>query len=406
MHNHYKQAGGEDAAVRAEHELLQRYGHSVELLEADNTQIDGFSARAKTAFSAIYSPASRVLVEQRLAAFQPDLIHVHNFFPQLSPSIYSACRRAGVPVVQTLHNFRLICPNAQLLRGGRICEDCVGRKVAWPGVLHACYRRSHLGSAAVAAMLATHRTLRTWENSVDRFIALTNFSREKLIQGGLPAGKIAVKPNFVWDTVSPGCARGRFALFVGRLSPEKGVDLLLTAWKRAAVDFPLKLIGDGPLAKTVTAAAQACGAEYLGHLPPDHLRALMGQASFLIVPSICYENLPFVVVEAFAAGVPVIVAGHGGIALVVEHGRTGLHFRAGDVEHLATTVRWAVNHAAELERMRAIARQEYLSKYTPQRNYEKLMEIYAQACGSAAVSEHGTLSEERVGVSGLETPAV
>ena len=388
IHNHYKKPGGEDVVVQAEGELLRKYGHTIDLFEADNAEIVGLARKVRASVGTIYSPGAKTSVAVRIAAFQPDVVHVHNFFPLLSPSIYYACREAGVPVVQTLHNYRLICPNAQLLRDGRVCEDCVGKNVPWPGVLHACYRGSRVGSAAVATMLATHRFLGTWENVVDAFIALTDFSRDKLVQGGLPAEKIAVKPNFVADS-SPGDGRGGFALFVGRLSQEKGIELLLAAWKRSRPAAPLKVVGDGPLAGRVADLARDCGAECMGHLPGARVRQLMGQASFLIVPSLCYENFPMAIAEAFAAGLPVVAAGHGGMASLVEHGRTGLHFRPGDAEDLAAKIEWAAGHPEEMARMRGEARAEYLAKYTPERNYQMLMEIYDRVTGGKVSARAG-----------------
>jgi glycosyltransferase involved in cell wall biosynthesis len=376
LHNRYKQPGGEDVVVRAEGELLRGNGHEVALLEVDNAEISGLVGRVKAAMATIYSPDAKARVAARIASFRPDIVHVHNFFPLLSPSIYYACGEAGIPVVQTLHNYRLICSNAQLLRDGHICEECLRRSVPWPGVLHSCYRGSRMGSVTVAAMLATHRRLGTWKNAVCTFIALTDFSREKLIEGGLPAGKIVVKPNFVRDreTYSNGC--GGFALFVGRLSPEKGIEILLEAWERLKIEIPLKIVGDGPLVGRVMRATKLQGCEWLGHLPGESVRRLEGEASFLIVPSLCYENFPLTIAEAYAASLPVVAAGHGSMASLVEHGRTGLQFRPGDAGDLAAKVEWAATHPEEMARMRHEARSEYLAKYTPERNYKMLMEIY------------------------------
>lgn len=376
VHNRYQQPGGEDVVVQAEHELLQNHGHDVDLLEADNAEIVGLAGQVKAALGTIYSPATKSLVAARIASFQPDVVHVHNFFPLLSPSIYYACRDVGVPVVQTLHNYRLICPNALLLRSGRPCEDCIGRRFAWPGVLHACYRGSRLGTVSVAAMASSHHRLGTWRGRVDRFIALSEFAKKKLAEGGLPEEKITVKPNFVPDSGRPGDARDRFALFVGRLSQEKGIELLLAAWKSWNASIPLKIVGDGPLASVVAELAKRCGAECLGRLPGGRVRQMMTKASFLIFPSLCYENFPLAVAEAFAAGLPVVAAGHGSMASLVEHGRTGLHFRPGDAADLAAKIEWAAVHPEEMARMRCEVRAEYLAKYTPERNYEMLMEIY------------------------------
>jgi glycosyltransferase involved in cell wall biosynthesis len=389
LHNQYQQAGGEDVVVRAERELLESHGDEVALLEADNADIDGLIARVKAAAGTIYSPRAKSRVVTRIAAFRPDVVHVHNFFPLLSPSIYYACREAGPPVVQTLHNYRLVCPNAQLLRDGRVCEDCVDKVVPWPGVLHSCYRGTRAGSAVVAAMIAVHRLMGTWKNAVDEFVALTDFSRNKLIEGGLPEAKVTVKPNFVPDSGSVGEGRGGFALFTGRLSPEKGITTLLSAWKRTNRAIPLKIAGDGPLASEVCRSTVRGSVEYLGAQPRERVQALMRDAAFLVFPSVWYEGLPMVIVEAFSVGLPVIASNLGSMATLVEHGRTGLHFRPGDAEDLAAKVEWAVSHPEEMARMRCEARSEYLAKYTPERNYKMLMEIYARVTGGKVSAADG-----------------
>jgi glycosyltransferase involved in cell wall biosynthesis len=396
LHNRYRQAGGEDIVVRAERELLEKYGHEVDLLEADNSEIAGLAGRVRAALGTIYSPAAKRQVDARIARFRPNVVHVHNFFPLLSPSIYYACREASVPVVQTLHNYRLICPNAQLLRDGHVCEDCLGKIVPWPGVLHACYRGSRVGSAAVAAMIGMHRRMGTWKNAVDVFIATTDFSRNKLIEGGLPAEKIAVKPNFVDDPGRVGDGCGGFALFVGRLSPEKGISTLISAWESAKSGIPLKIAGDGPLAEGIARSAARERIEYLGAQPREKIQALMRDAAFLVFPSIWYEGLPMVIVEAFSVGLPVITSNLGSMASLVEHGRTGLHFGPGDARDLATKIEWAVGHPEEMARMRGEARAEYLAKYTPERNYEMLMEIYGRVTGAKKGAKAGVPHAEIV----------
>lgn len=381
LHNRYQRPGGEDVVVRAERELLKNHGHIVDLLEVDNAGIVGFAGKMKTALGTIYSPEAKRRLAARISSFHPHVVHVHNFFPLLSPSIYWACREAGVPVVQTLHNYRLICPNGLLLRSGLPCEDCVGTKFAWPGVLHACYRGSRLGTASVAMMANAHRWLGTWSNRVDIFIALSEFAKKKLAEGGLPREKINIKPNFVSDSGSLGDGSGGFALFVGRLSQEKGIELLLSARKRLRTTILLKIVGDGPQSNRVIEATKDCGIDYLGHLSQDQVRQLMEQASFLIHPSFCYENCPLAIVEAFSVGLPVVAAGQGSMASIVEDGRTGLHFRPGDAEDLAAKIEWAVGHREQMASMGREARAEYLAKYTPERNYEMLTQIYSQVTG-------------------------
>jgi glycosyltransferase involved in cell wall biosynthesis len=391
-HNFYKQAGGEDQCVAAEVALLRSRGHEVIEYYAHNDAVDSMSG-VRVALRAVWSrPAHREL-GALVRARRPQIAHFHNTFPLISPAAYSAARAGGARVVQTLHNFRLLCPNALFFRDGRVCEDCLGRAVPWPGVVHRCYRGSRAGSAAVATMLATHRALGTWRRAVDVFIALTEFSRRKLISGGLPAGKLLVKHNFVYPDPGAGPGAGGYGVFVGRLSPEKGVETLLRAWKSLGGRVPLKVVGDGPLAPAVRAAAAADPSiQWLGARPLDAVYALVGEAAFLVLPSQCYENFPRVVIEAFAKGTPVLASRLGAMAEVVAHGRTGLHFAPGDAEELAAQARRLLAEPAT--RLRAEARREYEQKYTADSNHRRLMAIYAKALGRDGREESGLPAEE------------
>lgn len=383
LHNRYQFAGGEDVVVQEEKALLETNEHDVTLLEVNNDDITGLVKKAAVAANTIYSHAAKKRVKVAIANFHPDIVHVHNFFPRLSPAVYDACQEAGVPVVQTLHNYRLLCPNSYFFRNSRVCEDCLGKFIPWPGVAHGCYRGSRVGTAMVAAMLTVHRARRTWTERVNAYIALTEFARQKFIQGGLPAQKIIVKPNFVYPDPGIGEGRGGYALFVGRLSPEKGLDTLLNAWERLGKRVPLKIVGDGPLAtKVQAAAAKLPGVEYLGRKPVQEVHALMGDAAFLIFPSQWYETFGRVAVEAFARGTPAIASHIGAVAEVVTHGNTGFLFHPGDPQDLATQVEYALSHPSELAQMRRHTRSEFEAKYTAAQNYQKLMEIYAFACNA------------------------
>ena len=326
-HNRYQQQGGEDVVAEDEISLLRAKGHEVDVLEEDNDNIGGWGSAAATALSCVYSSSSARAMRQKLDQFKPDLVHIHNFFPALSPSVHYACLKAGVPVVQTLHNYRLLCPASTFQRDGRICEDCLGKLVPWPGVQHACYRQSRLASAAVANMLAVHRMLGTWRRAVTRFIALTEFGRRKFISGGLPQDKLMVKPNFVRLDPGVGTGGGGYALFVGRLSAEKGVETLLAAWNQSSPTRALKIVGDGPLAPIVKDAALRNSAiEWLGLCSKETVLGMMAHAEALIVPSVWYEGFPLVVSEAYATGLPVIVSRIGGLPELVAEGRTGMLF--------------------------------------------------------------------------------
>lgn len=382
VHNRYLQPGGEDVVFAAERALLTRSGHEVVPFIEQNAQFDGLNLLG-VAVSTVWSRAAQRRLSQMLQEMHPDVVHFHNIFPMISPAAYYVCRKDEVPVVQTLHNYRLLCPNALFFRDGHICEDCMG-KIPWPGVVHACYRGSRAASTVIAAMLVVHRFLGTWTQRVDMYIALTEFARQKFIEGGLPAEKIAVKPNFVHPDPGPGEGQGGFALFVGRLSQEKGLDTLLAAWERLQGRVSLKIVGDGPLASEVAAAAERLdGVEWLGRKPREEVLDLMKQASFLILPSKIYENFPMTIAEAFATGLPVVASNLGAMATLIDHERTGLHFRPGGAEDLAAKVEWLLSHPVVLTQMRKEARAEYEAKYTAERNYRMLMEIYARAIENA-----------------------
>jgi glycosyltransferase involved in cell wall biosynthesis len=374
LHTHYQQPGGEDQVYAAETALLRERGHEAVNLTFDNRDLEGLRPWRQAGLTLWNQEAYR-RVREAIREHRPDLLHVHNTFPLASPAVIHAAKAEGVPVVMTLHNYRLLCVNAFFFRQGQVCEACLGR-LPWRGVLHGCYRESRPASAVVAAMLTLHRALGTW-NMVDCFIALTEFARQKFIEGGFPPEKISVKPNFVHPDSGPGEGRGGYALFVGRLSPEKGLGTLLMAWERLGGKVPLKIVGDGPLAPEVQEAQKRIpGVEWLDRKAPEEVYALMGEASFLVFPSEWYEGFPKVLAEAFAKGLPVLASALGSQGSIVDHGRTGLHFRPGDPEDLAAKVEWLLAHPNELARMRKEARAEYEAKYTAEENYRQLMSIY------------------------------
>jgi glycosyltransferase involved in cell wall biosynthesis len=362
----------------AEASLLESYAHRVVRYSTHNDRMAEMN-RLALAGNTLWNSSTYQELRTLIRRERPRVAHFHNIFPLISPAGYYAARAEGVPVIQTLHNYRLLCPVALFFRDGRVCEDCMGKAVPWPGVVHKCYRGSRAASGVIAAMLTVHRVLRTWTEMVDVYIALTEFARSKFIEGGLPAGKIVVKPNFVAPDPGRGRGGGGYALFVGRLAPEKGTGTMLAAWERLGTRIPLKIVGDGPLRDRVVGAAKRSKVEWLGHRPVKEVHALMGKADMLVFPSEWYETFGRVAVEAFAVGTPVIAADIGAVAELVEHGRTGLVFRPGDPEDLVTQVEWALSHPAELLRMRDEVRAEFEAKYTAERNYRALMEIYEAA---------------------------
>jgi glycosyltransferase involved in cell wall biosynthesis len=382
LHNFYCQRGGEDAVFAAETALLERFGHSVHRFSVQNRDIDGSSLGSLVACAAksVYSPASGRELRRFLRQVGADLVHVHNFFPRLSPAVYWAARAEGLPVVQTLHNYRLLCAGATLYRDGRICEKCLGRSVPLAGVRHGCFRGSRAGSAAVAAMVGLHGLLRTWSDKVDVYIAPTEFARRKFIEGGLPAEKIAVKPHFVPTDPGPGDGRGGYVLFAGRLAEDKGIATMLAAWAQLRGRFRLKIAGDGPQASLVReAAASVPGVEWLGEKRHDGILELMGDAALLLVPSEWYETFGLVVIEAYAKGTPVLASNLGAIAELVRPRRTGWLFRPGDAEDLAQTIMRALSSTEDLRRMRRQARMEFEERFQPEQNYRQLLRIYETA---------------------------
>jgi glycosyltransferase involved in cell wall biosynthesis len=378
LHNRYQLPGGEDQVFAAEGDLLEAHGHRVARYTAHNDQVAGMSryalARATVWNQAVYRELRALIRSER-----PQIAHFHNTLPLISPAAYYAAQAEGVPVVQTLHNYRLLCPNALFFRDGRVCEDCLGKSFPWPGVAHACYRESRPASGTVATMLSTHRALGTWKGAVNVYVALTEFARQKFVEGGLPPERIVVKPNFVHPDPGMGQGSGDYVLYVGRLSKEKGLDTLLAAREQFGMDVPLNLVGEGPLAPQVAEAARRKQLEWLGQLPKDQVLELMKEAKALIFPSVWYEGFPMVIAEAYAVGLPVIASDLGSMSSLIDHRRTGLRFRPGDPGELAAQVRWAIKNPELLEVMRQTARARFESEYAAERNYRLLLEIYERA---------------------------
>jgi glycosyltransferase involved in cell wall biosynthesis len=378
-HNRYQLAGGEDRVVEAEADMLRSQGHEVFLYTDDNDRIAGM-AKIDAVIETVWSRSSYRKLAEMIEDHRIELCHFHNTFPLISPAAYYAACRAGAAVVQTLHNYRLLCPGALLMREGRVCETCVGRTILWPGVIHRCYRHSYATSAVAAMAISAHNLMRTWSRKVNRYIALGEFGRQKFIEGGLPSEKIVVKPNFVHPDPGIGEGRGGYALFVGRLSPEKGLTTLLEAWNRHQELPVLRIAGGGPLASLVHSATQMNPrVQWLGEITRAETLEQMRSARFLICPSIWYECFALVVIEAFACGLPVIASSLGALPELIRPEYTGLLFKPGSAEDLSAKVQWALQNESQMEKMRHYAREEYEAHYTAQRNYQIISATYDEA---------------------------
>lgn len=367
---------------RRERALLLSRGHRIAEYVRGNDEITRYRWWQKATLPArtVWAWDSYDGIRRLLKRSKWCVAHFHNTFPLVSPAAYYACRELGVPVVQSLDNSRLFCPGATCLRRSRACQDCLHKNIPWPGVLHACYRQSRIQSGVVAAMLVLHRCLRSWQRSVDCYLVATEFYRRKFVEAGLPAEKLVVRPLFVSDH---GVSKdlGSYALYVGRLATEKGVDTLLDAWTGLR-HIPLMVRGDGPLSRKVHRHASESGGsiQILPRLERDKLVGLMQGARFLVWPSEgYYETFGYVAAEAFSCGVPVLASRTGVMEEMVEDERTGLHFTPGDAGDLAAKVEWAWTHPEEMAAMGRAARAEYEAKYTPERNYSALMEAYQRA---------------------------
>lgn len=383
VHHRYRVRGGEDQAVDREVALLRDAGVEVELWERDSKEIVGYLAKMRAAREIPYSEQSRDELAQLIANFQPRLVHVHNFFPTFTPSIYDACVAAKLPVVQTLHNFRIFCASGVLSRNGKPCELCLGGSTL-PALRYACYQDSRMSTFAMTRMINQHRANNTWNQKVDAFIALSNFSASKFAQGGLQRDKIHVKPNFAFpppaDTLR---ASELYALYVGRLSEEKGIRTLLKAWE--SMEIPLWIVGDGPLRAEVESKKNKW-IKVLGEMPSQSVMRIMGKAEFLVVPSECYENFPVVVAEAFSMGLPVVGSRLGALAEIVRHEKNGLHFEAGNSQNLRSVAFKLAREPNLHTKLSEGARADYLEKYTPQANLKMLLEIYQAAMRSKRLS--------------------
>ncbi len=388
VHEFYQTHGpsGEDSMFLAERRLLEEGGHEIRSFELHNDAIGGSSwARAQVAIESLWSvPAYRAL-RRAIREFRPDIVHCHNTFPLISPSAYRAAHDEGVAVVQTLHNYRLICPSGLLQRDQRPCEDCVGH-VPWSSVRHGCYRGSRAASAAAAAMLVLNRALGTFRTEVDRYIVLTEFARTLLIRGGLPAERLVVRANGLATDPGVGRGDGGYALFVGRLTAEKGVSTLIEAWS-AYHPLPLVVAGDGPLRAGLESQARAAAApiEFLGQVQRARVLDLMKRATLLVIPSECYEGMPVTFLEATACGCPIAASKLGGLAELMVEGVHGAHFSAGDPQSIIGAITRLLASPERLSAIRHRNRALFEARYAPAEALRSLNAVYHQAMAAHGI---------------------
>ncbi|MFH8801224.1 glycosyltransferase [Streptomyces sp. NPDC017936] len=386
VHNRYSSAqpSGENRVVDQEVGLLRAAGHRVEVFERRSDDIAARSLLGKAAVPLLvpWNPAVRAELAARLRAERPDVVHVHNVFPLLSPAVLAACADAGVPAVATLHNYTQVCPPGTLHRNGRLCTECVGSAASLPAVRHGCYRDSRLATVPLAVSLSVNR--RRWWSGVERFFCISAAQRDVLVRSGMPAERLAVKHNFVPDPGACRAGAGEHLLFLGRLAEAKGVRLLMAAWDEIAADggagVPLVIAGAGPLEHEVTAwAAGRDDVRYVGLYDAAQCRQAVARSVAVVAPSMAMETFGLVVAEAMAAGVPAVAAGHGAFVELVEDGVTGLLHRPGDPASLASCLR-RITAGPDLGReMGRAARRRYEQGFSPAVGLERLLEGYRTA---------------------------
>jgi len=373
VHNHYQFSGGEDTVFSNEYKLLAYYGHEVLQFTKSNKDIDNYNIfqKSRLFFNAVYSRSAFEEILKIIEENKPDVCHIHNTLALITPSIYYACKERGVPVVQTLHNYRLMCANAYLFRNGKVCEECIGKSL-YHSVKYGCYRNSRLQTFVLARTIEWNKKQGTWNNLIDAYIALTEFSKQKFIEGGLPENKIFVKPNFLFEDPNYSEKNGGFFLFAGRLDVTKGFNVLIKAAEKLP-DVKFKVAGDGTLRSNLDGVLNI---EYLGQLNRNDLILELKKSSAIIFPSVWYETFGLSIIESFACGKPVIASNLGAMAGLIENGKTGLLFEPGNVDDLVKKILWAKNNPEKMKEMGLNARKEFEEKYTPEKNYKILMNIY------------------------------
>ncbi|MGB2925068.1 MAG: glycosyltransferase [Limnothrix sp.] len=383
VHNRYRIRAGEDNVFDQEAALLKEHGNEVKTWTVDNQNIPEKKSswqQIKLAFNTIWSISAYRSISKIIKEFKPDIVHVHNILPLLSPSIFYACKKQKVPVIQTIHNYRLGCPAATYFRDEKICELCVDKSLL-NSIRYRCYRNSYAQTTIVAAMLQIHRWLGTWENIVSGYIALTPFMKDKLIQLGIPEEKIFVKPNFINNSITKTkpISFGKYYLFVGRLSPEKGIHVLLEAYKQCNTSYPLVIIGKGELQNIVEDAAKNDSRiQYLGQQPREKVLQYMQEAIALIFPSVWQEPFGLSIIEAYSQSLPVIGADVGSVNQLIQPHLTGLLYSLKDALQLGNIFEKIEGNCKEWLGLKNKLKDHLNDKYFSQTNVEIMLSIYQQ----------------------------
>ena len=372
VHNFYKIRAGEFSVLKNEIKLLKDNGNEVITFYKDNKNIKSFFSKIIHFLRIVYSRNIFNEFDNYLKQNKPDVIHVHNFFPIMTPAIFFAAKKNNIPIIHTLHNYRLICPTSTLMHNNRIYEKSIING-PFSTIIDKVYRNSYLGTFALARMISYHKKYNTWDNQVDKFIALTNFSKSKFVEANFLSHKIEIKSNFVFDMYDPDSDKKEYALFIGRISEEKGIRYLIKAWEK--IDYKLIIAGTGPLENFIRSRLNE-NIIFLGKQNKEEIRNLMNAASFLIIPSIWYEGFPMVILEAYSAGLPVLGSRIGSIEEVVLDDITGLHFESNNSRDIVKKVNRIIKNRELLKKLSKNARKEYLEKYTPTKNYDILKNIY------------------------------
>lgn len=371
-HTAYQQRGGEDSVFSAEIALLEESGHTVEPLLVRNDHIVGLKAKAKAALYILKNPSSVRLMKEKLNSFQPDLVHIHNFFPTLSPAVIEAAVSRGVPVILTMHNYRPLCAGAMLMRNGKPCEDCVGG-LKLPGILYRCYRGSVVGSACVGLIGGYLKKLIKRYPDLITLISLTNFAKSRYVADGFPSDNIVVRGNSLSDPKEGLKEREKKIVFVGRLSAEKGAATLLQAV--VGQDIELEIIGDGPDREYLESISSK-NVNFMGSLPPQKVIESVKKATALTVPSQWYEGFPMVVLEAMATGTPILASRIGSLSEVVDDHENGLLIEPKDVDAWREAMLLVLSSSEKTKKMGTSARQKYLKHYAQDVSLKELETIY------------------------------